>query len=197
MGHVSMMRRALADFSTGPNPLRINDLGAGDGTFLLRLARALSRQWPAGRVVLVDRRPSVSGKTRSGFAQLGWEVDVIDAEVFEWLPEQKPVDVMVANLFLHHFEPDPLAQLLALAETRCRAFIACEPRRATPAFFTSRLLWLLGCHPVTRHDAVISVRAGFNGRELSAQWPGCRWNFREKRAGIFTHLFVARKQEGA
>src|ERR1039458_8146833 len=72
MGHVSIFRRVLAKIPAGQNPPRLVELGAGDGTLLLRLARALGPPWTAARAVLVDRRPSVSNETRAGFAELGW-----------------------------------------------------------------------------------------------------------------------------
>jgi hypothetical protein len=34
-----------------------------------------------------------------------------------------------------------------------------------------KLLWLIGCNAVTRHDAAVSMRAGFIRQELSALWP--------------------------
>ena len=64
-----------------------------------------------------------------------------------------------------------LAELLRLISQRAKLFIALEPRRARWPLFCSRLLWAIGCNDVTRHDAVVSVRAGFNGKEISALWP--------------------------
>jgi hypothetical protein len=194
MGHAGILRRALDGMFAGRPPTRLVELGSGDGTFMLRLARELSPRWPEVRVALVDRHPSVSAATRAGFEALGWRVEVVAADVFDWLPEQSVADVIVANLFLHHFEAEPLGQLLALAARQCAVFAACEPRRGAPAWCMSRLLWLIGCHPVTRHDAVISVRAGFRDGELSALWPAAGWRLREERAGTLSHLFAASKR---
>jgi hypothetical protein len=73
-------------------------------------------------------------------------------------------------------------------------FVAIEPRRAAWPLFCSRLLWAIGCGKVTRHDAVISVRAGFSGNELSDLWPDKNnWELTEQPAGAFSHLFIARK----
>ena len=73
-------------------------------------------------------------------------------------------------------------------------FVACEPRRGALPLLGSRLLWVIGCNDVTRHDAVLSVEAGFNGRELSALWPEPnRWQLHEHAARLFTHCFVARR----
>jgi len=60
----------------------------------------------------------------------------------------------------------------------------------------SRLLRLIGCNRVTRHDAPISVRAGFTGQELSQLWPaGQGWLLEERPAGWFSHLFIAQRRE--
>jgi len=59
-----------------------------------------------------------------------------------------------------------------------------------------RLLWLIGCGPVTRHDGRISIRAGFAGSELSALWPDKKnWELVERPVGLFSHLFTARRKD--
>ena len=70
MGHTGMVTRALRAAATPPRLLV--ELGAGDGTFLLKVARRLGRQ-TGMRAVLVDRRPSVSAATREGFKAAGWD----------------------------------------------------------------------------------------------------------------------------
>ena len=87
---------------------------------------------------------------------------------------------------------------MKLISGRTNGFAACEPRRYPAALRASRWLWLLGCNQVTRHDAVASVRAGFDGRELSGFWPGNgNWQLREEAAGLFSHRFVARQRDSA
>ena len=66
-------------------------------------------------------------------------------------------------------------------QTAC--FVACEPRRYPVALRATRWLRLIGCNWITRHDARASVRAGFNGQELSRLWPrGGDWQWQEKAA---------------
>ena len=56
----------------------------------------------------------------------------------------------------------------------------------------SHLIGLLGAGPVTREDAVLSVRAGFRARELSDLWPNREnWILHEYPAGLFSHCFLA------
>jgi SAM-dependent methyltransferase len=193
MGHAGIIAKALRALPATGTP-RIAELGAGDGTLLLRIADAIS--WPRTDVVLIDRQPAVSAETSAQYRQLGWHAAIEAADVFDWLARQsEPFDAIVANLFLHHFERDELRKLFALAAARTRCFIACEPRRARFSLAGSRMLGLIACNDVTRHDAVLSVRAGFLGRELSALWPADHWTTEESGAGLFSHLFVARRDD--
>ena len=191
MAHTAMVVRELRAAA----PRLIVELGSGDGTFLLRVARRLNFHSRV-RAILIDRRPSLTAATRTGFRNAGWDVDVCEVDVFEWLrrPEPEASDVTVANLFLHHFRERDLAELLALAARQTVRFIACEPRRSQTALIGASLLPLLGCNEVTVHDGKKSVRAGFRNQELSALWPPDRgWRLNERRAGLFSHNFVAGK----
>jgi tRNA1(Val) A37 N6-methylase TrmN6 len=87
-------------------PGTIIELGAGDGAFALALARRMKAR--ALRVTLVDRQRIVSPRTMAGFADAGATVEVAQDDVFDWLERPgPPVDAIVANLFLHHFEDEP------------------------------------------------------------------------------------------
>jgi hypothetical protein len=104
------------------------------------------------------------------------------------------VELIIANLFLHHFADEPLKNLFQFLATRTPLFAAAEPRRGLPGKIGSRLLGILGCHPVTQHDARVSVEAGFSGNELSGLWSSrSSWNFQECRMGLFTHFFSAER----
>ena len=123
-------------------------------------------------------------------------METFAADVFAWLRDSATprFDAIYANLFLHHFEPEPLAELLGLVAARTNLFIACEPRRSRPALVGSKLLGLAGCNEVTLHDAVVSVIAGFRGDELGALWPvDGGWHLEERARGLFSHGFVAER----
>lgn len=176
----------------------IIELGAGDGTLLLQVASRLGPAPAPIRATLVDRHPSLSGHSRAAFEALGWQVEMIAADVVEWLERRDAVaaDAVIANLFLHHFERRELASLLGHASQQTRRFVACEPRRSHTALAGAVLLGLIGCNSVTRHDAKVSVRAGFRDRELSALWPGGKgWRLTEGRIGPFTHAFAAHHED--
>ena len=199
MGHAGILarasRRQLSEISFRARPLRLVELGAGDGTFLLRLARRWGALGVKVEATLLDRQNIVAAETRRAFAALRWSVESVAKDVFDWLDQPFPrVDMVFANLFLHHFPEPNLAAMLRRAAARTNLFIACEPRRSALGLAVARWLRLFGCNEVTRHDAVISVRAGFAGRELSALWPADnQWQLSEQRAGLFSHCFIAKR----
>lgn len=188
MGHAGLLARALRDSGS---PRRVVDVGCGDGA--LTLQTVMVAGWSDCEVVLVDRRPVIASRIRDEFASRRCRLTVIESDVFEALEALAPADVIFTNLFLHHFGEPELRRLLGSVAARTRCFAACEPRRSAWSLLASHMVGLIGCNAVTRHDAPASVRAGFQGRELSALWPQPRgWSLTENRAGKFSHLFVAR-----
>ncbi len=170
------------------------ELGAGDGTFLLAFARAVAAESRPFTVVLVDRLNLVQPQTLAGFRDLGWDPQVVTRDVFDWLVGSQIAEAaFVSNLFLHHFNQDRLRLLLEQTAMHAKLFIALEPRRSAFAMACSKLLGLIGCNAVTRHDAVVSVRAGFKEKELSALWPTRGWYMQEAAAGLFSHCFSAQR----
>jgi len=180
-----------------PKPRSLIEIGAGDGAFMLSVARQLAGRWPDVRITLLDRLDLVSEEMRERFTELGWQVRTVARDLFDFLEKDAPsFDVMVANLFLHHFPERELVRLFNHAAGLTRLFVACEPRRSFPVIQASRLVGAIGCNRVSRHDAFVSARAGFRGEELSALWPkGHGWQLGERPAGLFSHCFVARHAE--
>lgn len=180
-------------------PLRILELGAGDGTLLLGVARTLAPAWPPVQLTLLDRCDIVEPATLAAYARLGWRVDTQAVDVLDWAAASCPAvprwDLITTTLFLHHFEGAQLASLLTAVAARANRFFACEPRRSWLALSGSHLIGAIGANAVTRADAVLSVHAGFRGGEIAALWPGpaSRWHSREYAAGAFSHCFGARR----
>jgi methyltransferase family protein len=177
-----------------PGALRLAEVGCGDASFALQVVRRLGRR--AGAITLLDRASLDGRESRTAFHDAGWEASAVTADVFDWLedPGTPRFDAIFANLFLHHFEPRPLARMLRLIAPRTQLFVACEPRRSRTALMGSRILGLVGCNDVTRHDAVVSVRAGFSASELSDLWADdAGWSLSERPRGLFSHCFVAER----
>ena len=196
MGTTGLLAKALDPLLANRPDAHIIELGAGDGSVLLRVAQARKKRWPPMRLGMLDMQPVVSAHVMERYRAIGWTPSIIHADVFDWLattpPAKRDAPIIVANLFLHHFEGTRLTELLHGIASRAHAFVCLEPRRSSTALLGSRMLGAIGCNAVTRHDAVVSVRAGFHDGELSAQWPAdARWKLSEGKAGLFSHSFVA------
>jgi Methyltransferase domain len=199
MGTLATLRRALARLQLPQVPRRLLELGAGDGTLVLHLARTLAARWPGVELTLLDRHNLVSKETRESYRSLGWQVSVLTTDILSWArtPCPQHYDLCVTALFLHHFAEQHLSEILASVAARSNAFVACEPRRDAWTELGSRLVGVIGGNRVTRADAVTSVAAGFAGRELSEAWPDASndWELEEWRAFPFTHCFSARPRD--
>ena len=192
MGNVGLWWKMVSRLNL-PARARVLELGAGDGTLLLRLAQRWPRGAPPVAAVLLDRQPVVSTETVQRFKTLDWVIHIKTSDALEWLRQPGPrFDLIVTNLFLHHFEREALCHLFQQVALRSDAFVALEPRRSRLALVGSRLLGFIGCNGVTRHDARVSVHAGFSGQELSACWPSADgWHLEEGPRGLFSHGFSA------
>ncbi len=192
--------REAAPHRAPGRPIRILELGCGDGTLMLGVAGRLGPTWVPVELTLLDRQDLVAPTTLAAYGALDWRARGEVADVFAWAqglrPNRDRYDLIVANLFLHHFEPAALQRLLAGIAGSCDAFFACEPRRAPLALAGSHLIGALGVNSVTREDAVLSVHAGFRGSELSALWltGSAGWQLREYGAGLFSHCLLAQRQ---
>lgn len=190
MGNARIVARLLRPLPR-PGPVRIAEIGAGDGAFAARVVKRLGGR---GEIVLVDRGARPSSAATREIESRGWKVTSERADVFEWLASSPPLDAIYANLFLHHFDDAAMRRMAAGLAARAPLFVACEPRRSRLALAGARLLGLVGCNDVTRHDAAVSVRAGFSGEEITALWPATPdARLLERRFALFSHGFRAQR----
>lgn len=198
MRSLAILKRAISCVRSSLAPRTILELGAGDGSLMLRLARTMRTHWN-GRVhlTLLDRHNLLSPAAYDAFERLDWRVTVLCTDALEWarLPSAHRYDLCVTTLFLHHFDNTELTGLLTGVAAKVDAFVACEPHRSRLAAIGSQLVALLGASQVTRADSVKSVAAGFRARELTDHWSGVagEWRLAEYDAWPFTHCFRAER----
>ena len=190
MLHAKVMAKLLTwSWQDECTPRLIVELGGGDGSLMVGIAKRLSQRWPGVTALTVDRCNVVQDTTRRQVARFGWSLEPVTADIFEYLknPMAARPDIILTNLFLHHFPDDALSRVLSGSAGATRAFVACEPRRSAATLIASRLVFAMGANDVTRHDAVVSVRAGFRDQEIS-DYPGTVGILRSIRA-TFHALF--------
>lgn len=168
MGNGRWVTRAMRGF---PQAVRkgVVELGAGDGELSLKMVR----EFPEARVTAYDLAPPPDREPFRSGGRIDWRV----GDVFD---QPAPTGgVLVANLFLHHFEGADLRRL----GDWCGGFevlVFNEPNRAWLPLWLGMLAWPF-IHPVTRHDMPVSIRAGFREGEIPALMglADGRWKIRE------------------
>src|SRR5258708_38976642 len=83
MGNVGVMASALKENYLGL-PKQITELGAGDGNFLLQVARKISPRWPGVDTTLLDQHKTVSAEMPAAFSKFNWRAEIVVADVFNW-----------------------------------------------------------------------------------------------------------------
>ena len=152
MGNLRWLARAIREAGL-PLDAQVVEVGSGDG----HLARAMASD--GYTVTAVDLAP----RPRNLPENIRW----IQGDLFDELPHLS-ADVLIANLFWHHFDDEQLAELAPIIE-RFPLVLASEPLRAHFPHFLGAVL-VPFVNRVTRHDLFVSIRAGFRPGELSNRW---------------------------
>lgn len=144
----------------------IVEIGAGDGM----LCGKLARRFPQADVAAYDLAPRPAVLE----ARVAWQ----RGDLFE-VPAPARGGLLVANLFLHHFEGEALAALGRWMEN-FEVLVFNEPDRCRTPHVLGALMhpWI---NRVTRHDMHVSIRAGFAAGEMTG-FLGLdkrRWRIRE------------------
>ncbi|TIX43955.1 MAG: class I SAM-dependent methyltransferase, partial [Mesorhizobium sp.] len=157
MFQVPIMTSLLKRF-VPKSPRRILEIGAGDGSFMLAVARRMARHWPGVELVMLDRVDLVTAQLRGDFDRLGWKAEGVTADVFDWAEKIEGVrfDAVTVNLFLHHLDDAQLMHLFSLIRPKAPLLLATEPLRAKLALAATHLLPAIGANDVTRNDAAQS-----------------------------------------
>jgi len=132
------------------------DVGAASGD----MGAALRRTLPLAQVISLDR--SEHHLHAAPFPKL-----VGDAFALPFAP--RSVDVVMANLFLHHFSDDEIICLLkAFRNVSRRGVLIIDLLRHPVArYFLPATRWLFRWNSITLHDGPVSVDAAFQRRELT------------------------------
>jgi SAM-dependent methyltransferase len=157
LGGQRSLLRALEPLLDGQPRPRLLDVGCGSAD----LATRVRQQRAQARVVVVDLKPLHLSEAPSGLHRVA-----ADARRLPFADGS--FDVVMASLFLHHFDDEELPALLRslFAQAR-RALIVNDLRRARlPHAFGRVAFPLLFRSPVSVYDGLVSIRRAFTEPEL-------------------------------
>lgn len=167
MGNERWVLRALRRFPAAV-ARGVTEIGAGDGALAVKTVRL----FPDCRVTAHDLAPR-PGLPDDVAQRLDWR----EGDIFDDRPASG--GVLVANLFLHHFEK-PALRRLGAACANFEVLVFNEPDRSRLAAVLGYMLFPV-VNRVTRHDMMVSIRGGFRHGEMPALLgldPSC-WKSRE------------------
>ena len=81
---VSALEHALSRLRLAAHPKSILELGAGDGSLLLRFAAAVRPRWSDVKLTLLDRQHIVDSGTVESYRGHGWDVITVCEDALIW-----------------------------------------------------------------------------------------------------------------
>lgn len=172
LGGARALRGALQRRLPPDGPVRLLDVGTGNGRLLRRVAarirdtgrdcRGVGIEIDPATLAIAGAEARAAPSPRSTF---------IRADALRLPLADRSVDVAVCILTLHHFPDDAAVALLREMGRVARvAVVVSDLRRSLPAWWGARLLaaTVWRANPVTRHDGPLSVRRSFTVDELEA-----------------------------
>ena len=146
-------------------PLAFVDVGCGGGELTAAVARRARRNGRPVTAIGLDRNPAVVAHARRRFDEL---LDLREGNILELELPDGGVDVASCSLLLHHLEPDEAVRGLGELRRVARLGVVVNDlvRSRIGLAGAQTLIRLATRNPVTRHDALVSVRRAYTRIEL-------------------------------
>lgn len=141
----------------GPHPLRVLDLGGGDGVDSVRLAAA------GHEITIVDQAPGMLGRARASAqrASCSDRCRTVESDLASWRPD-RPYDLVLCHFVLQYLEPEDEHQVWRLLRQALRPGGSASVICPNPVSEILRAIYRDG-------DTELALRA--NGRQPR---PNCR-----------------------
>ena len=141
--------------------VRITDVGCGGGDVLRRVHHWCQKNRINARLPGLDGNPHVVELARDfshTYSGIDWQV----VNVFSPEFGDQTADVLMFNLFLHHFQEEEIVALLKKCRRGCRFLIINDLQRSRLAYQLFRLASrIFRFSYISRHDGKLSIRKSF------------------------------------
>lgn len=144
------------------------DVGTGGAELPLALLRWSRASGVDLRVTGIDPVPAIAAIAREN-AAADSRVEILETDLRSLAATGRRFDYVIGSLLLHHIpEAERVAALQAADALAARGVLFVDLRRCRAGYWGARLLTGLFGNRITRHDGPLSVRKGFQARELDA-----------------------------
>jgi 2-polyprenyl-3-methyl-5-hydroxy-6-metoxy-1,4-benzoquinol methylase len=142
-------------------PVRILDVGCGDGDLLRRIEQWASRRGIPVQLTGLDVNPScvaIARETTNGRGRMEW----VEGDVFAYSPAAPP-HLVVSSLVAHHLPDGELVRLIQWMEQNAAVgwFINDLSRAPVPYHLLGWFARALRLHPFVQHDGPVSIARAF------------------------------------
>jgi 2-polyprenyl-3-methyl-5-hydroxy-6-metoxy-1,4-benzoquinol methylase len=142
------------------------DVGTGGADLPIALARWSRASGLKLRVTAIDSVPVIAAIARANAAAYP-EIEVLETDLMSLAATGRRFDYVIGSLLLHHIPgPSRVDALKAADGMASRGVIFVDLLRSRTAYWGVRVLTGLFGNRITRHDGPLSVRKGFQAREL-------------------------------
>lgn len=196
LGGVSALLEHLKKWSTRwptNRPITLLDIATGSADLPIA-----ARQWAADagfdlRITAIDAHKTTVELAQEHVARAGAEhIEIIQADARSLMDHFEPAsfDYVHAGLFLHHLPEIEILTVLRIMDRLARSGIVWNDlMRSRAGVFFTRVITARAPETV-RHDARVSVEAGFTRREVLDFAQRLDLNYCDYRARILAHRFT-------
>jgi len=153
----------------GRKPVSILDIGTGAATTPVAIARWARRNQKTVCIVALDnnaRHLRIARQAIAGYSEI--ELVRSDANALPFRGDA--FDFVISTLFLHHFKPETLSEMIPLFVRACRGAVLLNDlvRDRVPCLFFRLTGFFLARSPLTRHDGRVSLLRAYTIPEMRA-----------------------------
>jgi SAM-dependent methyltransferase len=163
------MEELVAAHPSPAGPLRVVDVGCGDGDMLRRIDAWAAKRGVPVALTGIDLNPDAIRAAREA-TQLAQRIDQQIDQRIEWIvgdvlsnAAMGDIDVVICSLLTHHLTDPQIVQFLQWAErtTRYGWFVNDLHRKAVPYHLFRLWARFTNWHPFVKNDGAVSIRRSF------------------------------------
>lgn len=142
-------------------PIRILDIGFGNGDLLRRIAAWAQTRGLAVQLSGVDLNPW-SQQAAQQVTPAALPIEYVTSNIFDFIPHA-PYHIIINSLFTHHLSNTDVVRVMQwmTAQARWGWFINDLHRHSIPYYFIRTYVRVCGYNRLVRHDAPLSVARAF------------------------------------